>query len=463
MTLRFAASAYVSSEDPISVGWPEKAGTDPKPRAVLDRGVSFFPIFSLLPVVVVGEAKAAGLLSIAGIDTTAISVAFLLVTAGLTFLKNPRYPAKRMIPMFLLTAVVVGAITRGSASEYQALKVRDFIVVVLLTVCIPILLRGVRDYRGLAYVWIVGGSIAAGLVLVVGGSPELYGRAGIGTAVLGPAYLAAAALIASAALLGERLLRPVLAVPVMILSGAVLVTIGSRGPLLACVGGVVVWFLLAGRLNGRSVFVLMAFFGALAIGGLQESGMTLHRSIFDDAARSTLWESSWQTFLAHPLVGVGWGGFSEWTGSIHDYPHNIFMESLVELGVLGFLAVLLVLAAATLRVLSRRDYPEARVLGAVAAGMFVGQQFSSDLTNRVFWIALIPCLMLRGLPDLGGARLAARSAPWAAHAPQSHSSAIQRVPPRALVRDHGGDIPSQHPPYWLPKDNPARPPGRRRT
>jgi O-antigen ligase len=64
----------------------------------------------------------------------------------------------------------------------------------------------------------------------------------------------------------------------------------------------------------------------------------------DDAAiitRVGSYKLSWQMFTERPLIGYGFGSFNgynniEWT-TIQKYPHNIFLEILSEMGLIGAL------------------------------------------------------------------------------------------------------------------------------
>ena len=62
------------------------------------RTVRLWPIFALLPVLIVGQIKATGFTSLVGIDTTVLSVAFLLGATAVAFLRSPGYPARRCFP-----------------------------------------------------------------------------------------------------------------------------------------------------------------------------------------------------------------------------------------------------------------------------------------------------------------------------------------------------------------------------
>lgn len=74
--------------------------------------------------------------------------------------------------------------------------------------------------------------------------------------------------------------------------------------------------------------------------------VSIYRRTIDDIeyygfspARAKLWMFSWMLVKEEPLTGVGFGGFREAGGSygFFEYPHNLFIEVWLELGLLGLL------------------------------------------------------------------------------------------------------------------------------
>lgn len=331
-----------------------------------------------------------------GVDTTLLAMLILLLAVSWELLRYPRYPIGEMFPFFAFALVVLFGVTMSGRGEYQDLKARDFFFIAsVIAVSIPVLIRGVGDLRGLVFMWLLAGSIAAGTVQVVGGSESLLelGRTGIGDATLGPAYLASAGLVIGAVGWAEGLIRWFVAMPAVGLAGLAVVGIGSRGPLLAAFVGVTAWILLSGVFRRRSVRASLALGAAILLGMEVASEASVSRLfLYHDIARAELWATAWQAFLEHPVLGLGWGDFS--TVAWAPYPHNLFLEVAVELGVLGIFAFGALLLAGGLRTWARsHSYREVRVLAAVAIVALVGQLFSSDLTNRSLWIALIPSLL----------------------------------------------------------------------
>lgn len=360
-----------------------------------NRGARLWPAVLLLPILLAGTTlKTAGVTEVFDVDVTVMSMAILLVGTAFTFINDPRYPVAAMLPILVFALVVLIGVARSEPGDYQTQKARDFFLLSgVIIACIPALLRDARDLRGLVMTWALAGSAASTAVILVGGAETLYGREGIGETTLGPAYLAAAGLVAAGTGWGDRLLRAPLAAPLLALNAWAVVVIGSRGPLLGALLGLVAWALLRGIFRGRVLLAAVVVLGGLALVFTRAASASRDRLfLYEDAARSDLWRIARSAFSEAPLLGLGWGDYS--TVSWAQYPHNAFLETMVELGLLGVVTLLVVLVVAARRTWQARPHPEARVLGAVALAMLVGQQFSSDLTNRIFWIAFIPTLIL---------------------------------------------------------------------
>lgn len=367
-------------------------------RSGLASGARIWPVISLLPVLLAGSVlKPAGIVTVLGVDTTVLSMGLLLAASGLAFLRRPNYPLKEILPFGVFAVVVLVGVAMSDVGEYQAMKARDFFLLTgVIIACIPVLVRDVRDLRGLVFTWLFSGAIAASTVFLVGGSETLYGREGIGETTLGPAYLAAAGLVAGATAWGERQVSWLVAIPIVAVTGIAVVTIGSRGPMLSALAGLAAWAMLRGVFRTRTVIAVIALGGATLLGLRMASEESASRIfLYEDLAREDLWTIARAAFFDSPLLGLGWGDFAT-VGWAH-YPHNAFLEVGTELGIMGILAFVALLLAGLLRTWRARAAGEVRVVGALAVAALVGQQFSGDLTNRAFWIALVPTLLCASL------------------------------------------------------------------
>jgi O-antigen ligase len=125
---------------------------------------------------------------------------------------------------------------------------------------------------------------------------------------------------------------------------------GSRGPVLALIVGTVVLlaFLLRDPVHRRRLVGVAV--GAVAAGVLAPQlvpGGNIGRSLsflvgstggLSSTGRFHLWSEAWNSFLAHPLFGLGTGGFSRFE-PVYLYPHNLFLEAMAEYGIIGLVLV----------------------------------------------------------------------------------------------------------------------------
>jgi O-antigen ligase len=188
-----------------------------------------------------------------------------------------------------------------------------------------------------------------------------------------------------------------------------------------------------GRRAGALALATLAVLGTIGWFAVIASPSSVQRITHPDKAggsgRETLWKVGWRMFEAHPVNGVGVGNYQ--VVSIHYLlrpgitthdqfivdtpaqfpPHNIYLNVLSELGIVGltlFLAILgLTLAAAlrAARAFSRRGDPIGELL---ARGLFIALTgylaalfFSTSLYSKQLWLllALAPALHAIALRD----------------------------------------------------------------
>ncbi|MDD5341856.1 MAG: O-antigen ligase family protein [Patescibacteria group bacterium] len=125
--------------------------------------------------------------------------------------------------------------------------------------------------------------------------------------------------------------------------------------------------------------------------------------------RVVLWQGTWNLLKAHPILGAGLAGFP----ALYDqyrlikhtelvlYPHNIFLNFWVEIGLAGLIAILIILAAyywTGFRNRARNINPVLSIglLSAMTAlivyGLVEAPYFKNDLATQ-FWIL---CALLVG-------------------------------------------------------------------
>lgn len=115
-------------------------------------------------------------------------------------------------------------------------------------------------------------------------------------------------------------------------------------------------------------------------------------------ARARVWLFSWLLIKEVPLKGIGFGGFKEAAGQEYGsfkYPHNLFLEAWLELGLLGLLILLVWIAlfckGATRALLKRQDSLFIPIL-VVALVWFLSLQVSGSWVESRFAAAFIGIL-----------------------------------------------------------------------
>src|SRR4029079_18012387 len=127
------------------------------------------------------------------------------------------------------------------------------------------------------------------------------------------------------------------------------------------------------------------------------TGTDLNSRLFNlsGSGRSEDWRAAWQEVQAHPVLGGGAGSYSQfwfqhrpgdWT--VHD-AHNLYLETLAELGPVGLALLLLTLAVPFAAVRRARSSP----LVAIACGAYV----AFLLHAAVDWDWELPAAPLPGL------------------------------------------------------------------
>jgi hypothetical protein len=205
-------------------------------------------------------------------------------------------------------------------------------------------------------------------------------------------------------------LRLVVSVPALALLSWVVLRPGSRGPLIAIAVTLGYWALTATRTRRspgltRALWVGagLAVFGAIAVvqrtAGLFAAGRRVSNLV-----RTRLLEVSMDALSTVSPLGLGTGGFPSLFRLPDDryYPHNIFLEVLLESGIIGLVLFLLFLALVFARWRGWRKYLRARpdssavaedsalhrTVGAIFLFALANAQFSGDIwVNEWVWVA----------------------------------------------------------------------------
>jgi hypothetical protein len=203
-------------------------------------------------------------------------------------------------------------------------------------------------------------------------------------------------------------------VPILGILIIAIIATGSRGPLLSFLFGVLLFGIFFEKTNQKkmllffSVSVVLIILALLVLpenltgrylnyttGDLviQREGVKRLSTI---AMRLQYWELSvneWMRNIKTVLVGVGSGGFSSFyiLRDYKFYPHNMFFEVLLELGIIGLSLLVLFWYKITKLLFSIKKIDKISIVSAMwivaAIIRFLGAQFSGDINgNRVVWM-----------------------------------------------------------------------------
>jgi O-antigen ligase len=257
-------------------------------------------------------------------------------------------------------------------------------VAVLIAATRPALAHGDIQHGFWCMIVVVGIAMASlailyrtgGRIYVPSGGPNTFGR-NMGLLGIGAAYLAAR--------YGQAA-RPACVAAIVVAMLMVLLC-GSRGGLLSASVAVATFTVTARTSLSSKILIIAVLAGATAVAVSftdvgRHAADVFHSRIVEQtlenrylAARDVLWTDAWEMVCAKPLFGWGLNGFraNSWT-----YPHNIFLESLVEGGGVG-LALLLMIPWVWWRRFRHSGVRISRVQLAALALLLTAAQTSGDL------------------------------------------------------------------------------------
>ena len=206
----------------------------------------------------------------------------------------------------------------------------------------------------------------------------------------------------------------ILYMPILGILIIAIIATGSRGPLLSFLFGVLLFGIFFEKVNQKQLLFFFLFsiaFLAIALFILPENltGRYLNYTTGDlviqregvkrlstIAMRLQYWElsiSEWLRNIKTVLIGVGSGGFSSFfiLCDYKFYPHNMFVEVLLELGIIGLSLFVLFWYKITKILFYIKKIESISIISAmwVVATIisFFGAQFSGDINgNRVVWM-----------------------------------------------------------------------------
>jgi hypothetical protein len=363
-----------------------------------------------------GAIKAARAFDALPADTTLIFAALVLVQCFYTVVRNGFEVPKASVWVIALFALFIPAAMWAPPTELGDARVLELFTTALLAALAPtILIQERRQVAELAFWVALLGSVASidGLLTVPRATDLGHVRISLGGAndplSLGRSASAALVVLAVAGLIREmpRTLAAVLAAPLV----TVLIRTASQGPSL----GLVLGALMAGfavsrtRRHRLATGLTVAAVWTAGIAAALQTATEAQRERLvtmgtSEQVRLTMWGDSLGLAAANPQ-GVGWGGFS-WALDLPNltYPHNAWLEVLVEGGWLPGLSffVLTVLALGRLINAATADrtmiYPMALAIWAVVNAAVTGSfPANRPLLGLLAIAAVIPRLSHRDI------------------------------------------------------------------
>lgn len=282
--------------------------------------------------------------------------------------------------------------------------------------------------------FVIGTLISAAYGMAVPTDPDAAERlsGAVGNANETAAALAAGAALAAALALAlkEPLLRFAAAVIVPLCVYSIFLTL-SRGGLVALAAVLVAGVLMAGRrraaILAAALVAVVACWGYFAFVASPEAREHV-TEVNGGTGRTDIWKVGWRMVEDEPLRGIGAGNFA--SSSIHyliepgaivrdefivDTPkvaHNMYLEVLAELGIVGFALFMAILgyalycSLAAVRGFVRQDDRQmelvSRALFVALVGLLVSDFFGSRQFSKQLWLLMSIAPALLALSRLPG-------------------------------------------------------------
>ena len=365
------------------------------------------------------------------VDLTLLLIILIWLSLIFYFLKGelviPSWSIKILISFFLFTIFITFSGLYSASPNYGWLKILRFSILSSTIFITPIIfLKNSKDSKSmLNYFKIISVMILAGMLMnliFLFLSGELISYL-IRVSILGANPIALsrtlAAIAAMVTVIGirrkgfQQLLSLIILIPILL----AIVSTGSRGPLVSYFLGMIIFTILFELKNFKFrsffsisisiLFVIILFnilpenltsrFVNIAQGDniLSSAGFenvnTINSRLDFYLMSINTWISDFKTFA----VGLGSGGFSSlflWR-DFRWYPHNIFLEILVEFGIIGIFLILTFMFFSIKQLITYKKYNYLSENSAVWISgtlvMFFSAQFSGDLNdNRILLMFL---------------------------------------------------------------------------
>jgi O-antigen ligase len=377
-----------------------------------------YPLALYVAFLYVGLFKGQGIIERLPVDATLL-LGLLLGGVCLLRLLEGKFrlpPMMLALPVLLIAVLMAISLSWTPEASYGTDKTLKFATLTALATFAPFFLIEDRDgvrrlLSMLAVVGVIGALIVLGLGTTSGQDQGRLEFSGAANTIFTSRFLLTGALVlimAPALKYWKRLRVPAALLGLVVV--VVAASIGSRGPIVGFVLALLCTILAVVLREPRRILPVML----LVVAGLaifpfislpETSSQRLTQLVdnpsgaFDEDLRSRLYDKGIELAKENPVQGIGAGGFFLYsyvvTNREERYPHNVFIETAAELGVVPML--LLVASIFTLLVaLYRRAWSaegDDRSAIYLLTGVFLlnlfATQFSGDFNdNKTFWAML---------------------------------------------------------------------------
>lgn len=351
-----------------------------------------------------------------------------------------RHPAITWLAVAFLAWVALSSLWAEDASN-TALVLIKYGLDALLFLIVFEAVRKPAHVKGLLAALVTGGAMAAAYGIVV--SPNLSSLAGsptaatdldrLGGTIADPNLLAAVLVVAFvlAAALAVVTRSPARRAALIVAGGLALLSVfltASRGGAVGLLAALLAGIVLARRHRAAAVgWALVVVVASVAYVGLFDPGVAQRYSTSDGGnGRTDLWKVGWRMAEANPVRGVGAGNFRDASahyvlvkpGAIADtefiidqprFAHNVYLEILAELGVVGLgLFLALVGAAVGAGIQAARRFARtgdadmellSRAVVVALVALLAMDFFLSDQFSKQLWLLLALCPALLAIAD----------------------------------------------------------------
>jgi O-antigen ligase len=201
----------------------------------------------------------------------------------------------------------------------------------------------------------------------------------------------------------------------MLVFALAMILSGTRGSWVATIGAILVVYVP--RLKPRqylalAITVILGIVVAFQIPVISEfiRYRTSDAVSSGGAGRTNIWLVSWQMYLEHPVVGIGWRmteyvmniehierarqniTWEAWGGGGFEprLTHNIYLQTLLELGIIGFIFFMLwIIHLVTAPIYHDEELRDMWLISlAIFAAMLIGGMTNPEFHKKYYWFAL---------------------------------------------------------------------------